>query len=955
MRSRKTSVFLGSCLHQPAELSADSDLSTNTFHPVVGSNRSTTGARNKSLPDAPHLSEDPGPSDLSSSYDTGSPLHFHGLADTQTQTQVASSAEATGQGGAMPESRVCIPPTIINSFCFLTLRQLTITDISFQAVKKRKLSHDSESHLAPKAPPKASMELSEAKPASRSGSKLKRRRSPSVTSADSFADAGEWEDPAKVFLASNRQFKVPLSELGRRATERDISSVEMLPASGSEAQGRRRSPVSNIPDDASTPPVMSNPGSIDYLDSRAEDYQATQPLASEDQDMNNTQVTDVIESQQRQTSPWDSEASRPSRNTRNILSMVNPEKKWRLQRGELLLQAAKQNDPDGQTQHSSNFPGSSYVPSTGRKLFDQLAAQMLTDQQTSPRHDQEGQYDQDSPPLNEDSRDAIIVPDSEPPESANMSSTSARPHLLTPPKDSFHDGRVDSSLSQPGLVLSMAVEDVVSRRGDGKDDQIDDGDDDEEDIPLRLTVHGPKAGAAPPALVLKPTGRTAETKASGTRGICPRDKEIPSSVPEQDHPSSPVPLSPQPTRPRRVGKERVNTDEDALVPGGRPDQVSPAPDEGSTEPADDLLMDTDDDVPALQDVKASSSLRRPPASRRKAAYKSAPRMASNTPSMISGARSTKKNKNHHPTATRVFALWKQDAAYFSGIVFERVGQSDRFKINFDDGDEDLVDLKNLRRLDLQIGDRVSIIESHEKATVANVDGRRQDMVTVRLTDDSSAELEIKVSGLKVQSRAIRSQWGDRTMNADEIVTLVSKTKLETPTTSLRNSSASLGKRVLSKVGIVVTLSVGRDWEREKDMITRIIRTNGGTVLDDWSDIFTLTGEYSSNKKRWVVTSDNIGTELKDDIHQVFLVSDAANAKPRFLTALALGIPCVSIEWLRGLSSSVSFTAGFDETRTEVFKAMCRLRLAPLSLACGVQRQFRSTNHSDGGPRLGYDA
>ncbi|KAI0282996.1 hypothetical protein BGY98DRAFT_911778 [Russula aff. rugulosa BPL654] len=271
--------------------------------------------------------------------------------------------------------------------------------------------------------------------------------------------------------------------------------------------------------------------------------------------------------------------------------------------------------------------------------------------------------------------------------------------------------------------------------------------------------------------------------------------------------------------------------------------------------------------------------------------------------MVLGARSTKKNKNHHPTATRVFALWRQDAAYFSGIVFERVGQSDRFKINFDDGDEDLVDLKNLRRLELQIGDRVSIIESHEKATVANVDGQHQDTVTVRLADDSSAELEIKVSGLKIQSRAIRSQWGDRTLNADEIMTLVSRTKLETPTTSLRNSSASLSKRLLSKVGIVVTLSVGRDWEREKEMITRIIRTNGGTVLDDWSDIFSLAGEYSSNKKRWVITSDNIGAELKDDVHQVFLVSDAANAKPRFLTALALGIPCLSIEWLRDLSSN----------------------------------------------------
>ena len=97
--------------HEPTESSLDSDL-PNPAHRVVGSNGSTTRARNKSLPDVPQMSEDPGPSNLSSSSDTASPLHFHGLADTQTQTQVASSAEATGQGGAMPESRVCIPLTI---------------------------------------------------------------------------------------------------------------------------------------------------------------------------------------------------------------------------------------------------------------------------------------------------------------------------------------------------------------------------------------------------------------------------------------------------------------------------------------------------------------------------------------------------------------------------------------------------------------------------------------------------------------------------------------------------------------------------------------------------------------------------------------------------------------------------------------------------------------------------
>jgi hypothetical protein len=97
-------------LHAHAESSVDSDLSTHPLYRVVGSNIPTAGARNKPPLDPPQMPVDPGPSDLSSSsHDTAPPLHFHGLAVTQTQTQVASSAGATGEGDALRESRVGNP------------------------------------------------------------------------------------------------------------------------------------------------------------------------------------------------------------------------------------------------------------------------------------------------------------------------------------------------------------------------------------------------------------------------------------------------------------------------------------------------------------------------------------------------------------------------------------------------------------------------------------------------------------------------------------------------------------------------------------------------------------------------------------------------------------------------------------------------------------------------------
>jgi DNA repair protein Crb2 Tudor domain/BRCA1 C Terminus (BRCT) domain len=337
--------------------------------------------------------------------------------------------------------------------------------------------------------------------------------------------------------------------------------------------------------------------------------------------------------------------------------------------------------------------------------------------------------------------------------------------------------------------------------------------------------------------------------------------------------------------------------------------VTPTPDEADDLPTE--AMDTVDDVPPPRDSKVPSNHRGLASiALRKATYKSVPRTTSKTPSIATTARALKPN-NYNPMATRVFALWKQAAAYFSGVVYERVKQSDRFKINFDDGDEDVIDVKNLRRLELRVGDRVSIIESQEKATIANVDGQQRGFVTVQLVDDPTTEFEVEVLGIKIQSRAVGSQWGDRAINADEIVTLMSTFKTETPT-SLRNSSSNLNKKkVLTKVGIVVTMSVGSDREKERELAMRIVKANGGTVLDDWSDIVALAGEYSANKKRWVITSDNIPMEMKFDIQQVFLVSDAANTKPRFLTALALGIPCLSVEWLRHLSFGVSSTTASD--------------------------------------------
>ena len=94
-------------MDKPAEQSVDSDPSIHPSYLIAGSNVPMSGSLNKSMSDAKHAPADYGHAGSSpSSYDDAPPLHFHGLAVTQTQTQVASRAEESGSTESQPRVRI---------------------------------------------------------------------------------------------------------------------------------------------------------------------------------------------------------------------------------------------------------------------------------------------------------------------------------------------------------------------------------------------------------------------------------------------------------------------------------------------------------------------------------------------------------------------------------------------------------------------------------------------------------------------------------------------------------------------------------------------------------------------------------------------------------------------------------------------------------------------------------
>ncbi|KIO13688.1 hypothetical protein M404DRAFT_993230 [Pisolithus tinctorius Marx 270] len=276
-----------------------------------------------------------------------------------------------------------------------------------------------------------------------------------------------------------------------------------------------------------------------------------------------------------------------------------------------------------------------------------------------------------------------------------------------------------------------------------------------------------------------------------------------------------------------------------------------------------------------------------------------------------GARSIKRLRSGASTsraasepATRVFALWKQDGHYYSGVVHSALPRrgSTKYLVKFDDGTEDEVELKNMRCCEPNVGDNV-IVSNGARGKVSDVrelESRGTFLVNV---DDGKKTMtsEVELADIRIANRALQNQWKNRILNPEAIVTVVKPRLLTDTATPSHQSLASLSgrpQRELAKTGFVVTLSPkNSNPEQTKKSTISAIEQHGGELIDDWSSVFTMEGRHSQSNKRWTVTPDDFHFKEGVALDRVFLLADDANQKPKFLIALALGIPCLSFEWL----------------------------------------------------------
>ena len=341
--------------------------------------------------------------------------------------------------------------------------------------------------------------------------------------------------------------------------------------------------------------------------------------------------------------------------------------------------------------------------------------------------------------------------------------------------------------------------------------------------------------------------------------------------------------------------KKASSEASNIVPSGR-NTPPTQEEEAKTEPADDgdedeAGFESSDDIPLARKRKRTALDQKP--------Y----RTASGTPTLqgVTPQRGGSKRIRSLPGSlrdiaqsdcTRVFAQWPLCKHFYAGFIHSRSPvQSDFYVVRFDDGTECPVHISNLRQSELEEGDEVFVIGYRQSGRVTATD-RWDTEGYVRVRVDTGGELDVKAGSIKVHESIIDGCWGERLVHENSICTMLQAQGLTSSTTKSAAVNGTSTSKFLKRIGFVVTMKSSVD--KDRTHISDLIKNNGGKVIDDWANIFPFSPIQTD--RSWVARQSDV--KHKDlGIQTVFLLADEPNQKPKYLVALALGIPCVSTQWL----------------------------------------------------------
>ncbi|TFK30009.1 hypothetical protein FA15DRAFT_752133 [Coprinopsis marcescibilis] len=359
---------------------------------------------------------------------------------------------------------------------------------------------------------------------------------------------------------------------------------------------------------------------------------------------------------------------------------------------------------------------------------------------------------------------------------------------------------------------------------------------------------------------------------------------IPSSVPEQD--MLPEPEVKGKVKSKEKGKGSGKGKGKAAIQGRRVDARFKGRQDATNEDSEDLDETAGNEDPTLEQAEEEIAVEPGPSNKRKRGKKAAKPPAKvkreKTPP-TKRLRSTMASAKRNDNATRVFALWKPNNLFYSGTIF--AAEDPMYEIKFDDGQHRPVTIDEIRRCELRVGDEVICGNRNIPCDIVSVNGNA---IGVKYNGEDEI---FRLDELRISHKTIKSAWKDREVDKDAIVPLT-QPEIGSP------SRRPVGKNLLAETGMVLTLSVSNaTWEKDKERVVNAAKESGATIFEDIADLFSLVGKWFESGNRWVITKDEFKFSPKHTIRRLFLLADTANQKPKYLMAIALGIPILSTQWL----------------------------------------------------------
>ncbi|TFK42505.1 hypothetical protein BDQ12DRAFT_676322 [Crucibulum laeve] len=405
--------------------------------------------------------------------------------------------------------------------------------------------------------------------------------------------------------------------------------------------------------------------------------------------------------------------------------------------------------------------------------------------------------------------------------------------------------------------------------------------------------------------------------------------EVPSSLPEQDIPKSTrsskgrgnaakpekAATSTRPKRERAAAAAKGDGGRSSIAEDSQGEEESedkPLRDDEeaedtATEPADDHDMDGDFKAPALVSRKRKRETKATTVKKNaKSGKKSTQTPLAATPATRHNKRLQEVVAASHRSSdsepTRIFAIWSGDSHYYPGTIYSHVA-ADKYMVHFDDQTEGVVPVSKMRLCDIRVGDVVHRARHRGSSEVMDVNSVNGRIITVKVIE-GEVETTVMLQDIRIPNKIISHGWQDRTVDVGDIIPAVVPSKAN-PSPSPSKQSLVSGQSAFSvsqpgffsKTAFMVTLNSGNEKsDTDRESLLNAIRRSGGTIVDEVPTLWEWDGCYSKNYNRWVLTQSDVKWRNKD-IDRLFLLADDPNQKPKFLMALALGIPCLRIEWL----------------------------------------------------------